>query len=122
MKSFLEFVPCFGYPNQPTVPITPSRREESRSLPCRQRRRLNRSNSVSSAVAQWQPTLCAISEDKVISVVVGKAEEATKSGKKVARKTPSRAEIGVHTRYGDNFARASVPLAIPAFSPTAFLF
>ncbi|XP_042517069.1 uncharacterized protein LOC122091273 [Macadamia integrifolia] len=122
MKSFLEFVPCCGYPIQPTAPTTLPCTEESRSSSCGQRRRLNRSNSVSSSAAQWQPTLCAISEDNVVSVVVAKTEEVAKSGKKVPRKTSSKAEIRVHTSYGDSFARASVPLAIPAFSPTAFLF
>ncbi|KAJ4975824.1 hypothetical protein NE237_000930 [Protea cynaroides] len=115
--SFLEFVLCCGHPIQPTAPKTP--RKEV------QRRRLTRSNSVSSSSSssgQWQPTLSAISEDNMVSVVVGKVEEAPNSGKKVARKTTSKAEIRVRTSYGDDFGRVAVPFAIPTFSPTGFFF
>ncbi|XP_042478024.1 uncharacterized protein LOC122059355 [Macadamia integrifolia] len=131
MKGFLECVPCCGGHafrlRQTVVPTTPPRRDDTRSFGYGRRRSLNTSNSVSSSsssstAAQWQPKLCSISEDKAISTVVEKAEEAARSSKKVSRKNSSRAKIRVRTSYGDDFGRASVPLAIPAFSPTAFLF
>ncbi|CAK9321891.1 unnamed protein product [Citrullus colocynthis] len=97
----------------------------------RKHRRRKRSALLPSA-ANWKPSLGAISEDKVVLVVLEREksdEQTAESERSVKRKSGSRdgESRGVHGRNNSNDfslrrSPAAIPVVIPAFSPTPFLF
>ncbi|XP_022992846.1 uncharacterized protein LOC111489053 [Cucurbita maxima] len=140
MKFLPEFVSC-------CVPVSVSRMEnpeateapgaeEIRSLaPVTTRIHLRRRRgapytSAAKMAGDWTPSLGAISEDNVVLVVMErkKSEDRTaESERSVKRKSGSRngKARGVHGRNNSNDFRrspAAIPVVIPAFSPTPFLF
>lgn len=142
MKFLFEFVSC-------CVPVNMSRIEnpeateapgpkEMRSMTpitTRKHRRRKRSALLPSAAklaADWKPSLGAISEDKVVLVVMEREksdEQTAESERSVKRKSGSRdgESRGVHGRNNSNDfslrrSPAAIPVVIPAFSPTPFLF
>ncbi|KAK9089591.1 hypothetical protein Scep_028673 [Stephania cephalantha] len=69
---------------------------------------------------QWKPTLCAITEDRAVTVVPGRVE------RRVPRRVPSTAmkkpERRPRNPYSDDLdgydlRQTEVPVAIPAFTP-----
>ncbi|XP_008452335.1 uncharacterized protein LOC103493394 [Cucumis melo] len=142
MKFLFEFVSC-------CVPVNMSRIEnpeeteaaaskEMRTLApitTRKHRRRKRSALLPSAAAKlaadWKPSLGAISEDKVVLVVMEREksdDQAAELERSVKRKSGSRdGESRVHGRKNSNdFSLrqnpSAIPVVIPAFSPAPFLF
>lgn len=140
MKFLFEFVSCFVPVNMsrmenPDASVAPSA-EEIRSLAPitpRKHRRRKRGALLSSAAKladDWKPSLGAISEDKVVLVVMEREksdDRTTESERSVKRKSGSRdgEARGVRERTNSSDFRrspAAIPVVIPAFSPTPFLF
>ncbi|XP_016471828.1 uncharacterized protein LOC107793897 [Nicotiana tabacum] len=83
-------------------------------------------------VANWKPALRVISEERVMSDIVGNGSggrskeraavpsSCTKSAAKVKAKSIARSQLS--PRHGDDYWKSTGPMAVPAFSPTAFLF
>uniref|UniRef100_A0A5B6ZL02 Uncharacterized protein n=1 Tax=Davidia involucrata TaxID=16924 RepID=A0A5B6ZL02_DAVIN len=132
MKFLLEFVSCCGPASRPSVATTtPPPAEETRSLVhspppsrtdnrrYRRRKRERMAASRSDSVAEWRPSLCAISEDNIVPEKDARA--AVGSERILKRKVASTARVHVRS-YSDDIGRAHLPAIIPAFSPTPFLF
>ncbi|GMY31557.1 hypothetical protein FCV25MIE_26799 [Fagus crenata] len=139
MKFLLEFVTCCGPMRMGTSQhraeaVVAAEEEGTRwlaaSIPARRRRRKRRVYGPASAVAEteWKPTLCAISEDTAVVVMVEKTKKKEEMEVQTAvgmgsemvatRKTGSRARVHVRS-YSDE--RRHMPI-IPAFAPAPFMF
>ncbi|OIT27578.1 PREDICTED: uncharacterized protein LOC109213758 [Nicotiana attenuata] len=82
--------------------------------------------------ANWKPALRVISEERVMSDIVGNCSggrskeraavpsSCAKSAAKVKAKSIARSQLS--PRHGDDYWKSTGPMAVPAFSPTAFLF
>ncbi|KAF5203543.1 hypothetical protein FRX31_006870 [Thalictrum thalictroides] len=86
--------------------------------------RRKRSSSLGSkTTTQWRPSLCVISEDNVVSTVSrSRSERTVRSGKQVEGKRRRTVKIQTYDDQNTDKRRASVSAAIPAFSPSVFLF
>ncbi|GLU23520.1 hypothetical protein SLE2022_395180 [Rubroshorea leprosula] len=137
MKFLLEFVSWCGRPvslsedcrsREATVPIEKEDRSlRSSEVEVRRNRRRKRgrvgSSSVfrqASAVANWKPSLYAISEEKI--VMVEREKSLTKL--KAERKSVSvpRSEVHLRSYHDDHNRRNSVQTIIPSISPVPFMF
>ncbi|GLT37768.1 hypothetical protein SLA2020_120690 [Shorea laevis] len=134
MKFLLDFVSCCG--RQVTLSEDSRRREaevaivgEERSSEAearrhRRRKRVRMGHQAAGAVTQWKPSLCAISEDKIVmeegekSLLEMKAEGVAKWKSGGA----SQSKVHVRSYYRDDYGRNSVQTIIPAFSPVPFMF
>ncbi|XWS51965.1 hypothetical protein CRYUN_Cryun11dG0027000 [Craigia yunnanensis] len=135
MRYFLEFVSCCVKTpevatNKEVVAVaTPPRREETRSLmpskvaALRKKKRV-RVGTPGSMTPEWKPSLCVISEDNVTAVKREKTPaKFTTADRVVKRKSTAGSRSKVHVRsYSDDIGRNQVPIVIPAFSPTPFMF
>ncbi|RZC65543.1 hypothetical protein C5167_009228 [Papaver somniferum] len=160
MKFLLDFVACYRPPTKnPTINPSPSssklveEKEDTTTFspvvvgndnhtdnsstsasPVKKRatKTMTKSKSMSS---QWKPSLTAISEDKIVQIVVKNVERITTTvrsrslDKKIgAGNDNSRARIRSSDRQRRNqrsdneYRRDPVPVVLPSFSPTAFLF
>ncbi|KAG7015524.1 hypothetical protein SDJN02_23160 [Cucurbita argyrosperma subsp. argyrosperma] len=140
MKFLFEFVSCCVPVNMSRLEIPEATAapgvEEMKSLApitTRKHRRRKRGALLPSAAklaADWKPSLGAISEDKVVLVLREREksdDQTAESERSVKRKSGSRdgEARGVNGRSNSNDFRrspASIPVVIPAFSPTPFLF
>ncbi|XWS11146.1 hypothetical protein CRYUN_Cryun38cG0058500 [Craigia yunnanensis] len=137
MRSFLEFVSCcitnpeVSSNEKVVTVVTPPKREETRSLmppkvaALRKKKRV-RVGTPGSMTQEWKPSLYVISEDKVMAEKKEKAppEAMTKIADRVVKRkssTVSRSKVHVRS-YSDDIGRSLVPVVIPAFSPTPFMF
>ncbi|XP_059457942.1 uncharacterized protein LOC132187601 [Corylus avellana] len=134
MKFILEFVWCCGSPGCCSRPGAAAEEDETRWLePSRPARRSGRRRrgrmGPAEAGPEWKPSLCAISEDKAVLVVIEKEKAVDNqtvgsegSPRIVKRKAGSHVRVHVRSSYSDDYGRTHVPVAIPAFSPTPFMF
>ncbi|XWS27917.1 hypothetical protein CRYUN_Cryun25bG0021500 [Craigia yunnanensis] len=135
MRSFLGFVSrCVTTPELATneevvTTATPSRREEARSLTPPKVAELRKKNRIrvgipGSMTPEWKPSLYVISEDNVKAKKKEKTPaEATTVDRVVKRKSTAGSCSKVHVRsYSDDIRRNPMPVVIPAFSPTPFMF
>ncbi|XP_059661032.1 uncharacterized protein LOC132307327 [Cornus florida] len=76
---------------------------------------------VHSSTSQWKPALSAISEDGVVSEMDRNNERAVRSEKKQLAKSRSM-PMTRSPRHGNDYRKSTSPMALPAFSPTPFLF
>ncbi|KAA8524556.1 hypothetical protein F0562_010979 [Nyssa sinensis] len=70
---------------------------------------------------QWKPALSAISEEGIVSDAGRDHERKVRSEKKPTVKARSTAKVR-SPNHGDDYRKSSLSMAIPAFSPTPFLF
>ncbi|KAH0986807.1 hypothetical protein GBA52_014205 [Prunus armeniaca] len=125
MKFLLEFVSCCGIARPATIGEQAPLSEETSSLvPRRMRRRrkrgrLGNSGSTSPNSAEWRPSLTSISEDNVVAMVVDRTAEVERAVKRKSGQSRTIAQVRSH---GEDYGRASLTTAIPAFSPTPFMF
>ncbi|XVE80267.1 hypothetical protein DITRI_Ditri14bG0126300 [Diplodiscus trichospermus] len=138
MRFFLEFVssclttPKVGTNEEVVTAATTPRREETRSwMPPtveaqRKTKKRVRVGSPGSTTPEWKPSLYVISEDNVTAEKRDKtpAEEAKAERVRVVKmKSSSGSRSKVHVRsYGDDVWRNSMPVVVPTFSPTPFMF
>ncbi|GMJ05161.1 hypothetical protein HRI_004185300 [Hibiscus trionum] len=145
MRSFLECVSCWSTTTHElsmteeavTVAVTPLREEETKSLmpidtESASRKKTTRVRvrvgSTGSMNPQWKPSLCSITEDNVVAEKREKTPSKTPTrtrtiDKVVKRKSPSGSHSNVHVRsHSNDTGRSSVPVFLPAFSPTPFMF
>ncbi|KAM0922719.1 hypothetical protein ACQ4PT_005997 [Festuca glaucescens] len=94
------------------VPVAPEDAAAPTSAEEKRRRRL------SSGSASWKPTLVAISEDAALAAAKAEAKGKPAATKAKARPSPRASRTSDY----DDFRRFGPPSALPAFSPTAFLF
>ncbi|KAK9092168.1 hypothetical protein Syun_027079 [Stephania yunnanensis] len=66
---------------------------------------------------QWKPTLCAITEDRAVTVVPGRVERRVPSS--TAMKKPERRPRNPYSDDQDGYdsRQTEVPVDIPAFTP-----
>ncbi|KAK9052025.1 hypothetical protein SSX86_028653 [Deinandra increscens subsp. villosa] len=113
MKFFFpELSFCFGG----TV-ITPETETISVVSVSTNRRRLTRGNSTKN----WRPELSAIAEDGGVLNVCQRSRGVVRSEKKPLNKSKSARKTRSHS-FGGNYRKFSHAMAIPAFSPTPFVF
>ncbi|XP_010533523.1 PREDICTED: uncharacterized protein LOC104809286 isoform X2 [Tarenaya hassleriana] len=124
MKFLLVLVPCFGHQQfHRSSAADEPRVEETRSLMRTPSRRSRKRVRISGggASAEWRPSLTSISEDRPSSATV-KSGSCGRDERKVRRK--SRSGSGgwsSHVRgRSEDFGASET--AIPAFSPTPFMF
>ncbi|XP_039000741.1 uncharacterized protein LOC120126701 [Hibiscus syriacus] len=141
MRFFMDCVSCWR-PTMREVAMTeeavsmaatPTRgeeeEEETKSLmpadkAAASRTKMNRER-VGSMNPQWKPSLCSITEDSVV------AENGEKTLLKIPTRTPtvvnrknspgSLSNVRART-YSNDTGRKSVPVFLPTFSPTPFMF
>ncbi|KAL4309224.1 hypothetical protein GQ457_01G005420 [Hibiscus cannabinus] len=146
MRSLLECVSCWGTTTHEvsmteevvTVAVTPARVEEetkslmpadteatSRRKTTRVRVRVGSTRSVN---PQWKPSLCSITEDNVVTEKKEKTQSKTPTkmttvNRAVKRKSSPGSRSNVHVRgHSNDTGRNSVPVFLPTFSPTPFMF
>ncbi|KAI3986540.1 hypothetical protein MKX01_014078 [Papaver californicum] len=159
MKFLLDFVACYRPPRKnPTIITSPSsllveEKKDTATLslvvvgndnhtdnscksasPVKKRARKTMTKSKSTS-SPWKPSLTAISEDKIVQIVVKNVERITTTvrsrtldNKIGAGNDYSRARIRSSDRQRHNqrsnneYRRDPVPVVLPSFSPTAVLF
>ncbi|XVF34108.1 hypothetical protein REPUB_Repub18cG0029000 [Reevesia pubescens] len=137
MRSVLEFVSCCVTTPEVstneevvTTAATAPKREETRYLMPPKVAALGNKKRVrvgtpGSMTPEWKPSLYVISEDTVTAETKEKTplEATTTVDRVVKRKSTGGSRSKVHVRtYGDEIGRNQVPLVIPTFSPTPFMF
>ncbi|KAE8667308.1 Organic cation/carnitine transporter4 isoform 1 [Hibiscus syriacus] len=146
MRSLLECVSCLGTTTHEvsmmeevvTVAVTLAREEEEETkslMPAdttaasSRRRKTDRIRvrvgSTGSMNPPWKPSLCSITEDNIMAENRKKipSETPTTVGRVVKRKSSSGSRSNVHVRsYSNDTGRNSVPVFLPTFSPTPFMF
>ncbi|KAK9284155.1 hypothetical protein L1049_023323 [Liquidambar formosana] len=116
----------------PTVPEPPEEETTLVPLTCagsgsgRGRAARSRGNGLSGygvdSSKQWRPALSVISEDgSAVSALERNGVRAVRTEKKPAGKVGSKPRDRVPNR-GDEYRKAPMPMVIPAFSPTPFMF
>jgi hypothetical protein len=117
MKFFLEFVSCCGSPGCCSRPGAAAAAEEDEtkwlepSRPASRNRRRRRGRmGPTEAEPEWKPSLCAISEDSAVLVVMEKekaADSRTVGSEErpriVNRKGGSHVRVQVRTSYSDDY-------------------
>ncbi|KAE8680185.1 hypothetical protein F3Y22_tig00111392pilonHSYRG00416 [Hibiscus syriacus] len=147
MRSFLDCVSCWGTITHEVSMIeevvsdaaTPTREVETKSLmsadmaAAASRRKMNRVRvrvgSTGSMNPQWKPSLCSITEDSVVAENKEKTllNTPTKmpatADRMVKGKSSSESRSNFRARSNSNdTGRRSVPVFLPSFSPTPFMF
>ncbi|XP_022753632.1 uncharacterized protein LOC111301920 [Durio zibethinus] len=131
MRSFLEFVSCcvttpeVATDEEVVTAVTPPRREVTRPLmppkvaALSKKKMKVRVGTPGSMTPEWKPSLFVISEDNFIV----EKREKTPADRVVKRKSTAGSRSKVHVRScSDDMGRNPLPVVIPAFSPTPFIF
>ncbi|KAK9084951.1 hypothetical protein Sjap_025362 [Stephania japonica] len=114
----LECVSCFAPFSMPAAHAPDAAPvEENRELERFMAEEKDRLRDRNQESTQWKPTLCAITEDRAVTVVPGRVERRVPS---TAMKKPERRPRNLYYddhEEGYDSRQTEVPVAIPAFTP-----